>query len=120
MNYVVKTNLLKLKNAFVVNFKGKKETKLCIVIPIEDNNLFTNKTTVSLEQICFELASKGKYGDTHLCKVNTEKEKYDAMTPEERKAIPIIGNMKPLEKETPNAQEADMSNTDAPDEDYPF
>lgn len=36
-----------------------------------------------------------QYGDTHFVKQVLSKERYQAMTEEERKKIPILGNMKP-------------------------
>lgn len=40
MNYSIKLNLLKFKNACVVTVKGATATKRGVFIPIEDNNIF--------------------------------------------------------------------------------
>lgn len=35
-NFSIKEDLLKLKGAFITNFKGRTETKRCLVIPVDD------------------------------------------------------------------------------------
>ena len=39
-NFSIKTDLLKLKGAFVTNLKGKTATKRCLIIPVDDAGLF--------------------------------------------------------------------------------
>ena len=39
-NFGIKIDLLKLKNSFVTNIKGKTATKRCLVIPIDDSGVF--------------------------------------------------------------------------------
>lgn len=39
-NYGIKVNALKYQNAGVLNIKGRTGTKRCLVVPIEDNDLF--------------------------------------------------------------------------------
>ena len=38
-NFGIKIDLLKLKNSFVTNLKGKAATKRCLVIPIDDSGV---------------------------------------------------------------------------------
>jgi hypothetical protein len=96
MNYSVNVNLLNAPNAFVANIKGKRSTQRCICIPIDLNEMFSNENKVSLELIAFERKEVGKYGDTHSLKFSIGKEKYDAMTDEEKKAQKYMGDMKPF------------------------
>lgn len=58
-----------------------------------------------------------QYGDTHCIKQNLEKSVYDAMTEEQRRAMPIIGSMRPLEK---SQAALDTSYMVESDEDLPF
>lgn len=39
-NFSIKEDLLKLKGAFITNFKGRTETKRCLVIPVDDSGLY--------------------------------------------------------------------------------
>lgn len=66
----------------------------CLVIPIDQNNLFKEEKGIYLDLIAFEVSTK-KEGikDTHLVKQSLAKEKREAMTEYELKAMPIIGNL---------------------------
>lgn len=127
-SYVVSTNLLKMKNACVIHLESKKTgvTKRGIFIPIEENDLYESidealKTKgVFLSQNAWLLKTKGQYGDTHLLKQNFSKEFREKLTEEELNSMPILGNMKPIEKTK------DVSNSNVPqvsaseDDDLPF
>ena len=84
MNYQIKIDVTKINKADL--FVGEKGTYLTID--------------------CIELKETGKYGDSHLVKQVIGTERYKTMTEEERKATPIIGNMKPKEvkQSTPQTQ----------------
>ena len=85
-------NLLNLKCS-VVNMKAKNGMMDCLVIPIELNSLFKSDKGVYLDLIAFELANKKEGSkDTHIVKQSFNKEKREAMTEEEVKAMPILGN----------------------------
>ena len=47
-NFSIKVNLLKLTGAFLTNFKGNTTTKRCVVIPIDDSNLFLGEKDCTL------------------------------------------------------------------------
>ena len=96
-NYSIKTDLLKLKGAFVTNIKGKTTTKRCLCIPIDGSGLFLGEKGCYLNMTAIEMQNS-QYGDTHCIKQNLDKGVYDAMTEEQRRAMPIIGSMRPLEK----------------------
>lgn len=88
-----KINLSALKNAAIIT-SGKNKDVDCILIPIDQNNLFRGKeNAIYLDLIGFETpADKRKGKDTHLVKQSLSKEIQDKMTEEEKKAMPILGN----------------------------
>lgn len=47
-NFSIKEDLLKLKGAFITNFKGRTETKRCLVIPVDDSGLYVGEKGVYL------------------------------------------------------------------------
>ena len=107
--FTLKLNLLALKNAAVTRLKGAQETKLCLVIPIEDNRLYVGDKGVYLDLTAFELRETGRHGDTHLLKQSLPKQAYKSMSEEERKAQPLLGSMKPLESQPQSYAAAPMS-----------
>lgn len=127
-SYVVSTNLLKMKNACVIHLESKKTgvTKRGIFIPIEENDLYESidealkPKGVFLSQNAWPLKTKGQYGGTHLLKQNFSTEFREKLTEEELNSMPILGNMKPIEKTK------DVSNSNVPqvsaseDNDLPF
>lgn len=110
-----KLNLLKLKRAGVMQILGRTEVLLCVVIPIEDNNIFisTNENNrpnaAYLDLTAWELKNP-KYDETHIIKQSLPKEVRERMTDEEKKAMPILGGLKPVIFENQNA----ASSCDAP------
>lgn len=95
MNYNGKIDLKKFKNSALVDLKGKTATKRCICIPVEDNNLFVGEKGVYFDFILREIAEdKRQYGNTHIICQNIPKEKFEKMTEEEKKAQPILGQIK--------------------------
>lgn len=101
-NFSSSIDLLKLNGAFVKNIKGKTASKACIIIPIEDADLYQrvdedlNLKGVSLSLVHFERKEVGQYGDTHLVKQSHSKAWNDSHTEEEKKNEPILGNSSPL------------------------
>lgn len=96
-NYSIKTDLLKIKGAFVTNIKGKSATKRCLCIPIDDSGLFLGKQGCYLNMTAIEMQNP-QFSDTHCIKVSFDKEVYEKMTEEEKKAQPIIGGLHQLER----------------------
>lgn len=97
-NFSIKMNLLKIKGAFLTNLKGKTETKRCLIIPVDDAGLFVGEKGCYLDAVAIAM-NEPKYSETHCLKQSLEKERYEAMSEEERKAQPIIGVMKPLKRQ---------------------
>jgi len=89
----VKLNLAALKNAAIIT-SGKNKDVDCILIPIEQNHLFrSEKGAVYLDVIGFETAPEKRKGkDTHMAKQSLDKKVLDAMSEDEKKAMPILGN----------------------------
>ena len=110
-----KLNLLKLKRAGVMQIPGRTEVLRCLVIPIEENNIFistdeNNRPKAAyLDLTAWELKNP-KYEETHMIKQSLSKEVREKMTDEERKAMPILGGLKPVIFESQNA----ASSCDAP------
>lgn len=115
-NSSIKVNLLQLQGAFVTNLKGKTATKRCLVIPVDDANLYVGQKGCYLNMTAIEMQNS-QYGDTHCIKQNLEKSVYDAMTDEQRRAMPIIGSMRPFEK---SQAALDTSYMVESNEDLPF
>lgn len=121
-NYGIKIDLLKLKNSFVTNLKGKAETKRCLVIPIDDSGVYLGEKGVYLNCTAFEMREQ-RYGDTHVLKQSLPKETYQAMSEEERNAQPILGALKPIEsqsKQMPVTQTTDAAEAVEDPNDLPF
>lgn len=119
-NYGQKVNLLALGGAFIANIQGKTAKKRCLCIPIEEAHLFEGEKGVYLNMNMW-VSKNSQYGDSHYLTQNLPKEVRDAMTEEQKKAIPILGNVKVMElppKQMQEAVEIPTSATD--DDDLPF
>ena len=115
MKYTGKVNLLKFQNAFAANVKGKNATKRCICIPIEDNHFYVGEKSVYFDFICREISEeKRKDNLTHVIAPSLPKEVYEAMSDEERKSVPILGNLKEYAVNTVT------QNVEVTDDDLPF
>lgn len=104
-NYAQKQNLLALPGAFVANIQGKTAKKRCLCIPIEEAHLYEGEKGVYLN-VNMWVSNNSKYGDSHYLTMNLPKEVRDAMTEEEKKALPILGNVKVMELPPKQIQEA--------------
>ncbi len=120
-NYSIKTDLLKVKGAFVTNIKGKTATKRCLCIPIEDSGLYLGEKGCYLNLTAIEMQNP-QYSDTHCVKVSFDKEVYERMTEEERAAQPIIGGLRELKRKPQAAVDLGAANPyfAATEEDLPF
>ncbi len=92
-NISIKINLRQLKSA-VRKMKGVSGDVECLIIPIDQNHLVKGEKGVYLDMQAYELKEKkADRKDTHLIKQSLPKEVFDAMTDEEKKTTPIIGNL---------------------------
>lgn len=106
-NYSIRVDLLKVAGAFVTNLKGSTATKRCLVIPVDDAGLYVGEKGVYLNIKALEMQEE-RYGDSHCIKQSIDKAKYEAMSEEERRALPILGGMHALQAP---AQQMPPSNT---------
>ena len=99
---------------------GQSGPTECLVIPIEMNRLFVGKEGVYLDLIAFDFESKNKENkDTHLIKQSFSKEVREAMTEEQLKALPILGNLQVWGEKAEAEAVSDMTVQDEKD-DLPF
>ncbi len=123
-NFSIRLDLLKLQGAFTRNLKGKTATKRCLIIPVDDNDcVFLGEKGCYMNVSAFETRNN-QYGDTHLVKPDIPKEKRERMTEEERNAVPILGNMRPIQPQqgtvSGTMQSTDFVNEQGEAEDLPF
>lgn len=103
-----KLNLLKLKRAGIMQIQGRTGVLRCLVIPVEDNNIFVttdennHPKAAYIDLTAWELKNP-KYDETHMIKQSLPKEVREKMIDEEKKAIPILGGLKPVIFESQNA-----------------
>ena len=120
-NFQGKLDFLKFKNSCVISVKGKTGEKKGVFVPIEDNGLFVttyenNKAKGAYFNFAvFENKQVGKYGDTHMIKQGIDKDTRSKMSDEEKRAIPILGNMKPMELQNASVPQNDIVTTASPD-----
>lgn len=126
-NFQGKLDFLKFKNSCVISVKGKTGEKKGVFVPIEDNGLFVttdenNKAKGAYFNFAvFENKQVGKYGDTHMIKQSLDKDIRSKMSEEEKRAMPILGNMKPMELQNASqAVEAPVAPLVQEEDDLPF
>jgi hypothetical protein len=128
MNYQLKIDIKKLNKAFIYPIQGKTEKIECICIPVTE--FFKGKPDKDGKEpyyCTFEIKEKksvGQYGDTHFAVQNLEKESYKALSEEQKKNLPILGNLQPSKFgniETVDAVEVKSNNTESlPMDEVPF
>lgn len=122
-NYGIKIDLLKLKGAFMRNLQGKSATKKCIIIPVDDcDGMFLGEKGCYLNMTAIEMQNP-QYTDTHCIKPDIPKEQREAMSEEQRNAIPIIGGLHAIERLPQQMSVNTTIGADAfspDDEDLPF
>jgi hypothetical protein len=117
-NFNINLNLRALKNTVIVNVPGKTATKKCIAIPIEDNNLFVGEKNIYLNLAVWE-SDNLRDGKTHLVKQSFSKKIREAMTDEECRNAPILGDVKPFEN-TSRDVKPEATVVPNEDDDLPF
>jgi len=96
-----KVNLLQYQSV-IMKIKNKSGIFVdCMVIPIDINHLVKGEKGVYADFAAFEFKNKIKNSkDTHLIKQSLPKEWFQAMSDEEKKAMPIFGNLRIWEERT--------------------
>lgn len=115
-NLNIKLNLQNL-NCAVRTEKSKSGLVECIIIPIEQNYLFKGEKGIYLDLTAFEL-KEPKDKKTHLIKQQLPKEVFKAMTDEQKKSTPILGDVTTWEHTEP--EPVSSSAPLGPDDDLPF
>jgi hypothetical protein len=90
-----KVNLLNL-HAVVKIITGQTGPVECLVIPISQNKLFKGDKGIYLDIVGFEIdPAKRKEGNknTHILKQSFSKEIREAMTEDELRSLPILGDL---------------------------
>ena len=123
-NFGIRIDLLKLQGAFMRNLKGSTATKRCLIIPVDDcDSIFLGEKGCYLNMTGIEMENP-QYSDTHCIKGDLPKEKREAMTDEQKRALPILGGMRPIQpKPQPSMQvggEVPFEQMDADGDDLPF
>jgi hypothetical protein len=115
-NLNIKINLLDLKCArrFEKSQSGLVE---CLIIPIEQNYLYVGEKGVYLDLSAFELKEK-KGNKTHLIKQQLPKDVFKALTDEQKRDTPILGDVTTWEHTEP--EPASNAASLQPDDDLPF
>ena len=125
-NYNLRIDLTKIKGAKVMEIEGRTCTKLCVVIPIDNEegtvqDSYEGKTKegmptwkplndVQLNLTAFEF-HEPKYGQTHGIKAQFSKKKLERMKEEEMRSMPFIGNMKPWAAKKADDDDLPSANT---------
>lgn len=91
-NLSTKLNLAGLKHSRKL-LTGQSGQIDCLIIPIKENHLFIGEKGLYLDLSHFEIKNPAAdQKDSHLVKQSLPKEVYDAMSEDERKALPVLGN----------------------------
>ncbi len=128
MDYSGKLNLLRLNNAAVVSLKGKTATKLCIVIPCEDNDIYLSQGDDGKHRgaylSCFvaERREPSNSGHTHYARLSYSSQ-YREAHPEATATAVYFGDFKPFKSQPQST--ASIMNANAPtlevsDDELPF
>lgn len=120
-NYGIRIDLLKLQGAFVRDLTGATATKKCIIIPVDEcDSIYLGAKGCYLNMTAIEMQNP-QYGDTHCIKGELPREKREAMTDEQRRAIPILGGLRPFQPKQQTQQAGETAQAPAASEDdMPF
>jgi hypothetical protein len=126
MNKNIKIDLTAFAGAGKITLTGKDgKQKKCLVIPIEENHLYEGEKGIYADFIAWEMRERKENGTTHLLKQSLSKEVRSAMTDEQKKSLPIFGDMKDAQTDTRELETYSVPNqndyaTSAPVDDLPF
>jgi hypothetical protein len=100
--------------------KGKNGQVKGLFIPLANNHIFEGEKGCYLDIIAYDL-KEPKNDQTHLVKQSLPKTVREAMSDEQKKAMPIIGNLNTAEY-TPSEANNDVNGgvVASPDDDLPF
>lgn len=123
--YNIRLDLRKFKNTFVKEIQGSTRTVQCVCIPIKDNHIFVSERCSIYLDLQAKPMKSMAYGQSHFIKPKVGSDNWKSMSVEERKAIPIVGNLLPIEfvdedSKSKNAQEVYGNNNNTEDDGMPF
>jgi len=102
-NYNLKLDLSKLQGFGKITLQGKSgQAKRCVVIPLEDNQIFEGEKGTYLDLVCIATPNSD-YG-SHMVTLSSTKEERESGV---RK--PIVGNLKPFGGQDAQAEEEEYS-----------
>lgn len=104
-----KINLMQYKAA-IMKIKNNSGVMVdCVVIPIDVNHLVKGEKGVYADFAAFEFKNKQENSkDTHLIKQSLPKEWFQGMSDDEKKAMPIFGNLRVWEERTDQEPQSSM------------
>lgn len=118
MNLDIKFDLKKLRNAFVMPIQGKNDKVECVCIPVTE--FFKGKNgELYCSLTATERSTPSQYGDTHVIKQQYNREEYKALTDEQKKSIPILGSIKPIQFKNSNSNSSQSSGANIPQSNEP-
>ncbi len=101
-NFSVKINLLRLHKAGIINIQGKTGVKRCVVIPVDDNDIFIGMTenkpkSAYINAMMWEnrnpdthLPEDDSFGNSHRLRLEVGKDMREKLTQDELKAMQVI------------------------------
>ena len=114
-----KINLSALKHV-EMEAQGQSGKVKGMFIPYEANHIFVSeKGSKFVDLIFFEMKEKKDYA-THMIKQSFPKDVRDAMSDEEKKSTPILGNLNMNESRSSEQSGAASSQVFTPTDDLPF
>lgn len=98
-NYNIKLDLAKLTKVAAVNLTGKTGEKVkCVVIPIQENDIFVSEKGGIYIDLTAIAMKEERYGQTHLIKKSIPSEIYKELSDEAKNNQPIIGALSPIKR----------------------
>lgn len=121
MNYNLSIDICKLRDSGLATLKGRR----CIIVPLDVNHIEEKNGRAYIPVTMWERTDRAtgspqpdQYGSTHYLRLDLRREVREAMTAEERKAVPYLGSAYPAgPREAPAAE---LSVTESEVDDLPF
>lgn len=104
-NFKLRLNLAKLTDTYTSVVNTPKGNKMCVIIPVEENNIYLSERGGILLNATAKKMREMKYNETHSITNNVPIEKYRQMSKDERDRLPIIGGVTPIIYNNNNAEQ---------------
>lgn len=112
-NFSTRLDLLKFNGARLVKTKDGQRG---VFIPVEKNPaIYVGSKRIYLNLAHVALKQPGPYGDTHLVRGNIDQTRFEAMSDEEKRAQPILGNSRPMKPVEMAATNMSFEDDDLPE-----